>query len=65
MIIIIITQVTHVMYLLGSAIFPSIADAATVAGDARYTVEVRAPILPTKFLEEEEIQISSSPKAPR
>jgi hypothetical protein len=41
------------------------ADAATVAGDERYTLEVRAPILPTKFLEDEDMQISSSPKAPR
>jgi hypothetical protein len=52
-------------YLLGSAILPSIADAVTVAGDARYTLEESAPILPTKFLDDEDIQISSSPNAPR
>jgi hypothetical protein len=49
----------------GSIIFPSIADAATVAGDARYTFDESAPILPTKFLEEEDKQISDSPNAPR
>jgi hypothetical protein len=52
-------------YLLGSAILPSIADDATVAGDAKYTFEESAPILPTKFLEEEDMHISFSPKAPR
>jgi hypothetical protein len=36
-------------YFLGSAIFPSIADAATVAGDARHTLDESAPILPTKW----------------
>jgi hypothetical protein len=51
--------------LLGSAILPSIADAAVVAGDARYTFDERAPILPTKFLEDDEMQISFSPNAPR
>src|SRR5215217_5300882 len=52
-------------YLLGSAILPSIADAATVAGDARYTFDESAPILPTKILEDEDMQISFSPNAPR
>jgi hypothetical protein len=52
-------------YLLGSVILPSIADAATVAGDARYTLEESAPILPTKFLEDDDMQISFSPNAPR
>jgi hypothetical protein len=51
--------------LLGSIIFPSIADAATVAGDARYTFDDRAPILPTKFLEDDDMHISFSPNAPR
>jgi len=51
--------------LLESAILPSIADAAAVAGDARYTFDERAPILPTKFLEDDEMQISFSPNAPR
>src|SRR3712207_4710256 len=49
----------------GLAILPSIAEAAAVAGDERYTFDERAPILPTKFLEEEDIHISSSPSAPR
>jgi hypothetical protein len=52
-------------YLLGLAILPSIADAATVAGDAKYTFDESAPILPTKFLDDDDIQISFSPKAPR
>src|SRR5829696_1828863 len=52
-------------YLSGLAILPSIAEAAAVAGDERYTFDESAPILPTKFLEEEDIQISSSPRAPR
>jgi hypothetical protein len=53
------------MYTLGLAIFPSNADAATVAGDARYIFEESAPIRPTKLREDEEIQISFSPNAPR
>src|SRR6185437_16323885 len=52
-------------YLLGSAILPSIADAATVAGDARYTFDESAPILPIKFLDDDDIHISYSPNAPR
>src|SRR3712207_8284851 len=40
----------------GLAILPSIAEAAAVAGDERYTFDEREPILPTKFLEEEDIQ---------
>src|ERR671914_2218358 len=52
-------------YLSGLAILPSIADAAAVAGDERYTLDESAPILPIKFLEDEEIHISSSPRAPR
>src|SRR5919112_3466325 len=52
-------------YLSGLAILPSIAEAAAVAGDARYTFDESAPILPTKFLEDEDIHISSSPRAPR
>ncbi len=52
-------------YLSGLAILPSIAEAATVAGDERYTFDESEPILPTKFLEDEDIHISSSPSAPR
>src|SRR5215216_1349727 len=52
-------------YLSGLAILPSIAEAAAVAGDERYTLDESAPILPTKFLEDEDIHISSSPRAPR
>jgi hypothetical protein len=52
-------------YLLGSAILPSIADAATVAGDARYTFDESAPILPTKFREDDDMQFSFSPSTPR
>src|SRR5215217_5044168 len=52
-------------YLSGLAILPSIAEAAAVAGDERYTFDESAPILPTKFLEDEDKQISDSPNAPR
>src|SRR3712207_5493574 len=52
-------------YLSGLAILPSIAEAAAVSGDERYTFDESAPILPTKFLEDEDIHISSSPRAPR
>src|SRR5918993_795633 len=52
-------------YLSGLAILPSIAEAAAVAGDERYTLDESAPILPTKFLEDDDIHISSSPRAPR
>src|SRR4051794_31652556 len=52
-------------YLSGLAILPSIAEAAAVAGDERYTFDESEPILPTKFLEDEDIHISSSPSAPR
>src|SRR5215212_2497627 len=44
-------------YLSGLAILPSIAEAAAVAGDERYTLDESAPILPTKFLEDEDIYL--------
>ena len=60
-----LSSAANYKYLSGLAILPSIAEAAAVAGDERYTFDERAPILPTKFLEDEDIHISSSPRAPR
>jgi hypothetical protein len=58
-------QKPNYKYPSGLVILPSIADAAAVAGEERYTFDERAPILPTKFLEDDDIHISSSPSAPR
>ena len=52
------------LYSLGSDIFPFIADAATVAGEARYINELGLPILPLKFLFAVDIATSPSARTP-
>ena len=52
-------------YFLGSAIFPSIAEAAHVAGEAKYIFDLLFPIRPLKFLFAVDITFSPSPGTPK
>src|SRR5690242_5755810 len=54
----------HPMYCLGSAIMPAIADAATVAGDARNTSACDDPIRFLKFRLDDEMQRSPGARMP-
>ena len=48
----------------GCAIFPAIAEAATIAGEAKYASAVGSPILPLKFRFVADMPTSLGPKRP-